>query len=144
MDSRIVKLGQGVEGEVFYIRRNNVRLVVKIGNAYTIRSEFQIHSKIYNALKGSCKEHIVKPIVIDAGLSKFMNRYISMKTYESAYAMEYVHGVTLRAYLTTASEPQRRHILNQTKFAFICMWKLGYIHGDAHLGNILVENLYIF
>ena len=133
----VIRLGAGVDGEAYYVKRNNVKMVVKIGE--DVEAEYQIHRKIYNKLRGGCKKYIVKPMSSDVGLVRFLKSYGLMKNpFDGMYAMEYVPGITLRTYLKMADENQRSYILKQTKMAFECLWEMGYIHGDAHLGNILV------
>lgn len=135
--NRVLRLGAGVDGEAYYVKRNNVRMVVKIG--MNVEAEYETHRKIYNKLRRECKKYIVKPMTSDVGLVRFLKSYGLMKSSKvSMYAMEYVHGMSLREYLRMADEKQRGYIIKETKMAFECLWEKGYIHGDAHLGNILV------
>lgn len=136
---KIVPIAKGPNGTIVYMKRDNRRSIVKIGKRGIITREYENHVNVYERVSMGCKKHIVKPYELnEENIRPYIERF--MRNGEIAYEMEYIHGVTLRDYLKTATKEQKKDILKQTEEAFTCIWKVGYIHGDAHLGNIMVVN----
>ena len=106
---------------VFRVTKSDVNIIMKEGS--NVSTEYLYHTYIYNNIDLPCRKFIVKPIG---------------EISENAYVMEYVKGVTLFEYLQTATKTQIQKVMNQVRTVLVCLWKMGFVHGDAHLNNILV------
>jgi serine/threonine protein kinase len=121
--SKVKLVGEGVYGRVYLVQMpNNKRIAVKVGK--TAINEKRKHTDLYSIMKATCQTMIIKPIDI----------------HPDVYAMEYIDGVNLKEILVSnkVSFANKTKILSKVKNAFKCLWKSGYIHGDAHLENIMV------
>ena len=110
----------------------NKKMILKVGDA-NISKEYIIHHDIYNSLSFSNKKHVVEPIDLGGTSSeKFRDTYF--------YPMEYVNGISFKKFLEQKKINQKKlkKIKNQLLKLFTEIWKLGYIHGDLHLDNILI------
>ena len=134
----VKKIGAGIDGDVFKITLNNKKpFVFKIGDKHTIQNEEVMHNNIYDKLK--CKKSFVKPLKLSNDLKKIIYKRFKIDKNEHGYAMEYVEGVTLREfYAQIKNSKMFSTISKQLQTTFKCLWKQGFIHGDAHMGNIMV------
>ena len=132
-------IGKGAYGQVWKITGTKAPFVVKIGDILEIAHEHKMHESIYKDVSPACKKYFVKPL--KRNMSKLQQYLPEMNDRQYAYAMEHVVGLTLRNYLQMASASDVKFVLDQVHAAFKCMWSHGYIHGDAHLDNIIVTNI---
>lgn len=134
----IESIGSGIDGDIYKVTEKNKKpFVIKAGDKMQIQQEEIIHNMIYN--KVSCKRSFVKPLQLSSKLRLYLHRTLDLDDTEHLYAMEYVDGFTLRMFLKNiTSRPLYNKVLSQVKNSMKCLWKAGFIHGDAHMKNILV------
>ena len=148
--SRIRILGSGAYGTVYEIPRGKSKVAFKVGKPDDIENELYFHTQIYSRLSKCCKKYFVKPMSYKPSSIEELFETIRQtnvkikKGFTAGYAMEAINGIPLRSYLNALIQMKKKNtkeiymITQQVRAAFVCMWKLGYIHGDAHMGNILV------
>ena len=128
----IKQLSKGVHGTVYKVTNDGRTFAFKV---FTHESEEEeMHSLIYKTV--NCKRFIVKPLQIDENLKKTILR---RKRKKYGYAMEYVDGIALHEFLKDSEVTDKIQIREQIQRVFKCMWSHGFIHGDAHTDNIIVQ-----
>lgn len=135
------KIGQGRDGEVYKITDGKKVYTYKIGNEEEMNAEKKLHFHIYDSIK--CKSVIVKPIELTPEKEQEIKKITKkdrVKKRLSGYAMEYIDGITLRDYLRQLSLSATNYssVKKQLQNGFKCLWSHGFIHGDAHMGNVMV------
>ena len=128
----IKKLSKGVHGTVYKVTNNGRTFAFKVFEHES--DEEKMHSLIYKTV--NCKRFIVKPLQIDENLKQTILR---RKRKKYGYAMDYVDGITLDTFLKDSEVTDRIQIREQIQRVFKCMWSHGFIHGDAHTDNIIVQ-----
>ena len=135
--SQIERIGKGVYGTIYYINDPSGPYILKVGKLDILKEE-KIHKELYANMKknAKCEGKMVKP------LNKKVNNIVQMIDSEKyGYAMEYVAGDTLRDYLKKEKRITRiEKVMRKLRGALKCVWKAGYIHGDMHLGNVIVTH----
>ena len=143
MSPTIQKVSSGVYGHIYLVKDKSKTFIIKEGKTNDIKYEEYIHRTLHGAvicytlhkaIDKKCAQHIPKPLDIDVTTYGFNT---SPKFY--AYAMENIKGITLREYLkSNPSQSAINAVLQQIRNVFLCLWKVGFIHGDAHTENIMV------
>jgi len=118
-------IASGAYGSVYDLG-NNIAFKTSSDVAEVVQ-EWDMIDNIYNKLGSRCKSYIPKPI----GLGHV--------GYTFGYKMELIKGVTLRKFLVKEKSLEKKEkVLKEVRKAFLCLWKSGFVHGDAHMNNILV------
>ena len=127
-----VKLLQLKRNENAIFLLNN-KMILKAGDI-EVQEEYHTHISIYRQLSSKSKKLIAKPYDLGKTFSqKFPNLYF--------YCMEYINGMSLKSFLNQQLckiEKTLPQIKKDLRHVFTEMWKLGYLHGDLHLDNIIV------
>ena len=91
------------------------------------------HFKFYYNLPAYLKRFFPKPYKVKDAITKTER--------PGGYAMAIVpNAVELGSYITKASDKQKLKAIKQVRQAVMALWTSGYIHGDMHMGNILVNS----
>ena len=98
-----------------------------------INQEWKTIVSIYEKLGSKCKSYIPKPISIGI-IGSYSIGYIRY-----GYSMELIKGITLRKFMSKRTSLEKKEkVLKEVRKAFRCLWRAGFVHGDAHMNNILV------
>ncbi len=136
------ELGRGEYGAVCSHRGTNgklyaVKIPIKGASTRELKREREMHFTFYNSLPYSMRKHFPKPVDV-----KWEGD--GPRIDPSVYAMEEVEGgVTVVDILTDRKKYAKFNpelLLRQLRGVVMSMWKAGFIHGDLHLENMVVNN----
>lgn len=131
-------IAEGAGGAIYKLRYNNKLIALKILPYEDWEHEYYTHYDIYKTITSNCKHNI--PEIIDIGVTKIT---LKNKTY-GVIPMRFVYGTTLRKFIYESYEDTKKmrdtlvSILKQIRRILLNLWSVGYIHGDLHLGNIII------
>tara|TARA_B100001094_G_scaffold256001_1_gene255101 strand:- start:2895 stop:3626 length:732 start_codon:yes stop_codon:yes gene_type:complete len=121
---------------VFILRKNSTSrqaFILKAGNKQMIIEDLK-HKDILRKIPSRYQKYFVQTLNIPFESSLFPNFYF--------FQMEYIKGTSLYSLLkkNELNQYQIEMIQDQLKRTLLTLWKIGYIHNDLHLSNIMVIN----
>ena len=126
-----VVLQKGVDGKVYAVKRS---LYNNNQSMNELMREREIHIQFYNSLPPNMKKYFPRPVRAKYQGENGPN--------PSIYAMEAVQNSSTLEYLMMTNKlnaAMKQKIIRDIRSAIMSIWKAGYIHGDMHLANILVN-----
>ncbi len=124
-----VALQKGVDGKLYAVKRLLYNQKVN-----ELMREREIHIQFYNSLPPNMKKYFPRPVRAKYQGEKGAN--------PNLYAMEAIQNSSTLEYLMMTNKlnaATKQNIIRDIRNAIMAIWKAGYIHGDMHLGNILVN-----
>ena len=165
-------ISKGLYGKIYKVQLPNVKkpFVIKVGEYNDLRRDEKYHDFIYKTLPTSCKKYVPPLIKLSQNVTSELFEVLKLSQNDDVYiyAMKYIYGITLGNYFQfhTMSNANKQPIINalssnnneRTKLlrtrvpknsikkkvhqAMFCLWKIGIIHADLHLNNILIDEKY--
>jgi serine/threonine protein kinase len=128
-------IAEGACGSVYKFRYNGIMLAIKLVPYEYWQYEYKIHSDL-------CK--IISPIYIPEIINIGVEKIEIDNEYMGVIPMKFVYGMTIRRFIYEFYEDTENHklylrsIMTQVRKLLIRIWKAGYVHGDLHLGNLMI------
>ena len=136
--SNVCELGHGAYGKVckHRSRTGQQEYAVKTSHRASAQKamlrEKKEHFDLYEAIPPNMKKHFPRPVEVRWKVLGPIDH--------DAYGMEAVpRAIRLSDVLQTSTPVQRTEYLKQLRKVLVTMWKTGYIHGDIHLNNIVIN-----
>lgn len=118
----------------------DIPAAVKVIQGTTFEAAFDsyaVHEKI-SALQQKKNWHVVPRFYAFAVSNPFKGRLRKHKLY--FYCMELVNGQSLSKLLQDDNYVPTEKMTRDLTKQFVRLWKLGYVHGDPHKGNVILTN----
>ena len=136
--SNVCELGHGAYGKVCKHRSRTgqqeyaVKTTHRASAQKAMLREKKEHFDLYEAIPPNMKKHFPRPVEVRWKVGGPIDR--------EAYGMEAIpRAIRLSDVLKAGTPARRTEYLKQLRRVLVTMWKAGYIHGDIHLNNIVIN-----
>lgn len=131
--TNVCVLGEGAYGKVCVRKTPS-------GKKYAVKTPIETSGNNFQKLMSEKREHMRFYYRLPMALRKYFPKPVNIKGEPNSYAMTMFDGVTLHEALKGFRPAEyKRNVIKNLRKAVFAIWTSGYIHGDMHMGNIMVS-----